>query len=240
MTPKSNAFIRQAVLDSDVDTTAYPFSIPAVQAVGEIDLSSSVTFLVGENGSGKSTIIEAIALAAGFNAEGGTKNYSFTTVDTSSQLHNSVRLIRGSRKESAGFFLRAESFYNVASEAERLGISYGHQSLHSQSHGESFLAVANSQFKASGLYILDEPEAALSPQRQLSFLARIHDLVQEGSQFIIATHSPILLAYPDASIYTLNDDGVKLVTYEETETYSLTLDFLSHHKDYLSKLLTNS
>lgn len=232
----SDVFIRQVTAEHDVDNNAYPFNIPAVQAIESIKFDTPVTFLVGENGSGKSTIIESIAVAAGFDAEGGTKNYSFATVNTVSKLHESIGLIRGARKEKTGFFLRAESFYNVASEAERVEMQYGASSFHTQSHGESFLALANHQFKPNGLYILDEPEAALSPQRQLAFLTRMHDLASQGSQFIVATHSPILLAYPNASIYELDQQGVSKVTYEETELYKLTLDFLSHHKAYTARL----
>jgi len=189
--------------------------------------------------------LEALAKLAGFNSEGGTKNYQFATEDTTSTLASNLVLVRGSRREKDGFFLRAESFYNVASEANRLNkidpgmfASYGGKSLHSQSHGESFLALANHRFGPNGLYILDEPEAALSPRRQLALLARIHDLVAGGSQFIIATHSPILLSYPDSTIYELDRDGIRTIRYEDSDHFQTTKDFLNNHQVYLAKLLS--
>ena len=208
----------------------YPFAIPAVRELDELELDPGVTFLIGENGSGKSTLIEAIAVVAGFNAEGGTKNFNFETRRTESPLHRFVRPIRGARRERDGFFLRAESYFNVATEIDRLGVveSYGGVSLHEQSHGESFLALANHRFHGHGLYILDEPEAALSPQRQLSLLSIIHDLVEErASQLVIATHSPILMAYPGARIYRLGTDGITRIAYEKTEHYLITREFLN-------------
>jgi predicted ATPase len=204
---------------------SYPFSLPAVRHLDVLKLHPSVTYFVGENGSGKSTLLEAIAVSLGFNPEGGTKNFRFGTRTSHSPLHEYIRIAKGVSKPKDGFFLRAESFFNVATEIERLDSegmgprvidSYGGKSLHEQSHGESFLALMMNRFGGSGLYVLDEPEAALSPQRQLAALARIHDLVNAGSQFIIATHSPILMAYPDAYIYACSPDGIELVDYYDT------------------------
>jgi len=195
-----------------------------------------VTFLVGENGSGKSTLIEAIAVAAGFNAEGGTKSFRFRTRPSESELHAVLRLARGDQRERGGFFLRAESLFNVATQIDELDVvsSYGGVSLHDQSHGESFLALALNRFEGYGLYILDEPEAAPSPSRQLAFLRIIDELVRnKGSQFIIATHSPILMAYPKATIYLLAGEGMTRVPYEATEHYRITRGFLEDREEYL-------
>lgn len=217
----------------------YPYSIPAVSQLDELDLDANVTFLIGDNGAGKSTLIEAIAVVAGFNAEGGTRNFNFATRRSESELHKFVRPIRGVKRPRDGFFLRAESMFNVATEIERLGVghSYGDVSLHEQSHGESFLALARHRFKGYGLYILDEPEAALSPQRQLTLLTIMHELVEEDrSQFIIATHSPILMAYPGALIYRLGTDDIRRVAYDETEHYTITRDFLNAPDRYFKTL----
>ena len=211
-----------------------------------MDFDPEVTFLVGENGSGKSTLIEAIAIQAGFNPEGGTRNFRVSTRSSESDLHRCLRLARGPRRERTGYFLRAESFFNVATEIELLDRegggpplidSYGGRSLHEQSHGESFLALIKNRFGPDGLYILDEPEAALSPSRQLTLLARIHELAHRGrSQFIIATHSPIVLAYPGATIYQLSDSGIAQVQYEETEHFFLTREFLLHRERFFHEL----
>lgn len=207
---------------------SYPFSLAAVRALETLELHPAVTFFVGENGSGKSTLLEAIAVACGFNAEGGSKNFRFGTRESHSELHRFLRVSRGLPRPSDGFFFRAESFFNVATEVENLGLSYGERSLHEQSHGESFLALMMNRFRGNGLYLLDEPEAALSPQRQLAILTRIHDLVGGNSQFIIATHSPILMAYPDAWIYEFSQSGIERVAYEDTEHYRITRSFLAN------------
>lgn len=202
----------------------------------------SVTFLVGENGTGKSTLLEAIAVACGFNPEGGSRNFNFSTRATHSELCDHLTVVRSAYPRD-GFFLRAESFYNVASNIEDLddavpGLldSYGGVSLHRQSHGESFLALVQNRFGPEGLYLLDEPEAALSPTRLLTLMGQIHLLVQEGAQFVIATHSPILMAYPDACIYQLSEDGIRRVGYRETEHYCLTRRFLENPERMLQSL----
>src|SRR6185436_20187943 len=225
----------------------YPFSLPAVRALFELSLHPSVTYLVGENGSGKSTLLEAIAVAAGFNAEGGSKNFAFSTRASHSELHRYLRLSRGYKRPRDGYFLRAESFYNVASEIDRLDEepgrgnplrwSYGGKSLHAQSHGESFMSLLTERLSGLGLYIFDEPEAALSPSRQMAALVRIHQLVKKGSQFIIATHSPILMAYPDAQIFLLGGDTIRAVAYDETEHFTVMRDFLNDHQRMLRVLL---
>ena len=198
----------------------YPFALPAVRHLDVLDFHPQVTFLIGENGSGKSTLLEAIAISLGFNPEGGTKNFHFGTRASHSELHDYIRLAKGIKRPRDGFFLRAESFFNVATEIEKLDSepggppiidSYGGLSLHEQSHGESIMALMLRRFGGHGLYLLDEPEAALSPHRQLSALARLHDLVRDSSQFVIATHSPILMAYPDAWIYNISTGGVELI-----------------------------
>lgn len=227
----------------------YPFNLPAVQSLEQLDLHPKVTYFVGENGSGKSTLLEAMAVSLGFNAEGGSRNFRFGTRDSHSDLSNYLRIAKGFKRPKDGFFLRAESFFNVASEIEKLDAepapspriisSYGDKSLHEQSHGESFLALMMERFGGNGLYILDEPEAALSPQRQLAVLARIHDLVGQNSQFIIATHSPILMAYPGAWIYACSPDGLRRVDYYQTEHYQVTKDFMVDPERMLRTLLGN-
>lgn len=225
----------------------YPFSLPAIRTLDYIELHPKITFFVGENGSGKSTLLEAIAVSLGFNPEGGTRNFNFGTRQSHSRLNEYLRIAKGIKRPSDGFFLRAESFFNVATEIERLDEepafgpplinSYGGRSLHEQSHGESFLALVKNRFRGKGLYVLDEPEAALSPSRQLSVLSLIHDLVLDKSQFIIATHSPLLMAYPDARIFQCSASGVEEVAYEDTEHYRVTRDFLADPQGMLRTLL---
>ena len=185
----------------------YPYCLPAIKDLSILEFHKKVTFIVGENGTGKSTILEGIAVAYGFNPEGGTRNFNFSTNDTHSDLHKNLKLVKGVKRPNDGFFLRAESFYNMATNIDDIGVanSYGGVSLHLQSHGESFLSVIRNRFSGHGLYILDEPEAALSPSRQMSFLVIMDELIKQGSQFIIATHSPIIMAYPDSIVYELNE-----------------------------------
>lgn len=217
----------------------YPFTLPAVRQLGTLKLHPKVTFIVGENGSGKSTLLEGIATAWGFNPEGGSRNFNFQTRATHSNLHQCLRLAKGIARPKDGFFLRAESFYNVATEIDDLGVvdSYGGESLHQQSHGEAFFSLMMNRFRGKGFYVLDEPEAALSPTRQLAMLARMHELVGLDSQFIIATHSPILMAYPDADVYQIDDTGLTRTAYEDTEHYVVTRDFLSNRDRHLALLL---
>jgi predicted ATPase len=243
-------FIREIVLlrEKVTDFKRYPFSINAIRHLKTLTFHPKVTFFVGENGSGKSTLVEAIAVAAGFNAEGGTNNFKFATRRSESELHKVLRLVRGIRRPRTGYFLRAESYFNVATHIEDLDKefsfgppvidSYGGVSLHEQSHGESFLALVKNRFGDRGLYILDEPEAALSPQRQLGLLKLIDELAREkGSQFIIATHSPIVLAYPESIIYSLDGSkGPKQIDYESTEHFVLTRNFLANRERYLKRL----
>ncbi len=226
--------------DVELDFSAYPYSLAAVRSLDLMRFHADVTFLIGENGSGKSTLLEAIAVRWGFNAEGGSINFNFSTRDSHSDLHENIRLARSTSRPTDGFFLRAESFFNVATQVDELGVSgYGNRSLHEQSHGESFLTLLMKRFGGNGLYMLDEPEAALSPMRQLAVLRRIYDLVQDGSQFIIATHSPILLAYPGAKIYQLDANGYTETRYEETEHYRVTKEFLVHPERMLKELLAD-
>jgi predicted ATPase len=227
--------------DVDIDWDAYPFNIPAVREMGRLAFHPDVTFFVGENGSGKSTVLEGIALALGYSPEGGTKNFQLATTESVSPLHEALHLARSFRKPKDGYFLRAESFFNVATfmdEVNYLG-DYGGKSLHAQSHGESFMAVLTRKFAGKGLYLLDEPEAALSPNRQLAALTAIHQLVQDESQFIIATHSPILLSYPNAKIIQFDGLGLSEVAFEDTEHYAVTRDFLNNYPRRLEQLLSD-
>jgi predicted ATPase len=228
----------------------YPFSIPAIGCLNELRFEQPVTFFIGENGSGKSTLIEAIAVASGLNPEGGSRNFNFSTRASHSGLKDHLRLNRSLRRPRDSYFLRAESYFNVATQIEELDRelggappiirSYGGKSLHEQSHGESFFALFMNRLGGDGFYILDEPEAALSPSRQLSFLTRLHELVGEGCQFLIATHSPILMAYPQAEIYLLADAAPRLVSYRETEHFTVTRNFLNRTDQMLRVLLSES
>ena len=241
----SSSFVIDMTLrrESVPDLDGYPFNLPAVRHLKVLTFHPAVTFIVGENGSGKSTLLEAIAVALGFNAEGGSRNFHFGTRASHSVLHEYLRIAKGFRRPQDGFFLRAESFFNVATEIDNIGSglinSYGGRSLHEQSHGESFMALLTHRFRPKSLYVLDEPEAALSPQRQLAALARIHQLVKQGCQFIIATHSPILMAYPDAKIYACTADGLRRTDYFDTEHYQVTRDFLANPQRMLDVLLAD-
>ncbi|MFC4310736.1 AAA family ATPase [Steroidobacter flavus] len=226
----------------------YPFSLPAVRNFQTLPLHPAVTFIIGENGSGKSTLLEAIAVAWGFNPEGGSRNFSFQTRNSHSSLYKCLTLVKGVRRPKDGFFLRAESYFNVATDIERMDAEpgggpkiityYGGISLHEQSHGESFFALMNHRLFGHGLYIFDEPEAALSPTRQLAMLSRLHQLVKLRSQFIIATHSPILMAYPDAWLYQITADGLKRVEYRDTEHYIVSKRFLNDPEGQMERLLS--
>lgn len=241
-------YISSVRLNSPVDECSYLSRLPVVRHLsrqGELHFSKAVTFFVGENGSGKSTLLEAIAVAYGFNAEGGTRNFSFSTSATHSDLYRHLTLSRSAYPKD-GFFLRAESFYNAASYLDEvfetefqnhIRTGYGDRSLHEQSHGESFLSLVENRFEGNGLYLLDEPEAALSPSRLMTLLAHIHALVGNHSQFIIATHSPILMAYPGAQVYQLSENSISSVDYRETEHYQLTRRFLENPEKMLHYLL---
>ena len=231
----------------------YPFSLPAVRGLHRLELHPRVTFFVGENGSGKSTLLEAIAVACGFNPEGGALHeVEFTTRASHSELHRWLRVQIPGRLEMRGYFLRAESFYNVATAVEeqdrepwmralprRNRDRYGGKSLHEQSHGEAFLALFEHRLNGDMLVLLDEPEAALSPLRQMTLLTLLHQHVRSGAQFVIATHSPIVLAYPNAWIYQFGEAGVERVTYEETEHYRVYHDFLEAPARSLRILLSD-
>ena len=215
-------------------------NLPVIRHLNEgrpLPITRDVTFFVGENGTGKSTLLEAVAVACGFNPEGGTKNFNFSTKDSHSGLFEELIVVK-KKYPKTGFFLRAESFYNTASYIDEMGIAkhYGGDSLHAQSHGESFMSLFQS-FGGDGIYILDEPEAALSPLRLMALIAEINNLVKQNSQFIIATHSPMLLAFPGAQIYKLSEDGIEPVAYKDTEHYIITRQFLENPEKMLRHLL---
>ena len=232
-------FIRSIFIDwTAIGADSYLRKIEALKGLKTLEVNSNVTFFVGENGSGKSTLLEAMAIACGFNPEGGTKNYSFSTYDSHSELYDAIRVVRGSRKARRGYFLRAESFYNVATMEERYADEANpSQKYHERSHGESFLALAQNQLGPGGLYFFDEPEAALSPQRQLTLLTEIYNCAANGSQFVIATHSPILLGMPGTQILSFDGGGIHPCEYEDTESYQVTEMFINDRKRLLDRLL---
>lgn len=232
-------FVQELSIDwNKIDSESYLRKIPAISNLITMKFERSVTFLVGENGSGKSTLLEAMAVAAGFNPEGGTKNYLFATYNSHSELHAAMKLVRSCYQPDYGYFLRAESFYNVATqESEYADAEHPSEKYHEKSHGESFLAVAQKYFRPRGLYFLDEPEAALSPQRQLTLLLDIHNCASCGSQFVIATHSPILLGLPGAEILCFDQGPLKHCSYEETEAYQVMEMFINNRSLLLQHLL---
>ncbi|HEX3786708.1 MAG TPA: AAA family ATPase [Pseudonocardiaceae bacterium] len=245
-------FVNHVRVAEGADTGRYPFTLPVVSRLARgrgLPIDRPVTFLVGDNGTGKSTLLEAIAVAAGFNAEGGSQNFRFATKATESSLGDHL-VLRWRHKPKTGFFLRAESYYNVATEIERLDKepgprsllrSYGGVSPHERSHGESFLDLAIHRFGADGLYLLDEPEAALSVRGCFALLSRIGQLVEARCQFIVATHSPVLLAVPGARILQLARDGrVERVGYDEAEPVTLTREFLNNPEPVLRELFDQS
>ena len=232
-------FIQNVQINWDkISPYSYLRSIPALQFARPITFTKNITFFVGENGTGKSTLLEAIAVASGFNPEGGSRNYHFSTFDSHSELYEALWIKRSFQKPGWGYFLRAESFYNVASkEMDYADVAHPSRRYHEKSHGESFLALAQNSFRPHGLYLLDEPEAALSPQRQLTLLIEIDRLAKEGAQFIIASHSPILLGMPNAQILSFDDGAIHECEYEETESYQVTEMFINSREYLLKRLL---
>ena len=231
---------------SGIPADSYLHRIEALKGMEELTFTRPITFFVGENGTGKSTLLEAIAAAYGFNPEGGSRNFRFSTRETHSGLYEGMLLKKGWQRPKDGFFLRAESFYNVATQmdayakeidAEKYYQIYGGKSLHEQYHGESFLALMQNRFGEKGFYLLDEPEAALSPQRQLTLLICLNRLAKNGSQFLIASHSPILLGIPGAEILSFDEGHIHPVRYEDTDSYQVTEMFLNHREYLLERLL---
>jgi predicted ATPase len=240
-------YLREASLDTRaIDVLLYPFNLPAVRRLTTISFDPKITFIIGENGTGKSTLVEALAVACGLNAEGGSRNFRFASRETHSSLSEHLKVVRGARRQKDAFFLRAESFYNVATTVDQLDQgpggpriinSYGGTSLHEQSHGESFMSLIEHRLRGEGLYFMDEPEAALSVQRQMKLLVSLHRLIQLHSQFVIATHSPIILSYPGALIYEVTSEGLKRVSYEDTDQYQLTKYFLNNYKRMIGEII---
>lgn len=234
-----NQFIQEVTIDwAKIHEDSYLREIEAIRSLDTLAFHKPITFFAGENGSGKSTLLEAIAVAYGFNPEGGTKNYAFSTYDSHSELWNALRISKGVKMPKSGYFLRAESFYNVATkEEEYADLLHPSKKYHEKSHGESFFAIAQNYMGAEGIYIFDEPEAALSPQRQLALLMDIYKCADHGAQFIIVTHSPILLGMPDADIYSFDGGEIQLCGYEETDSYIVTEMFINNRKNLLHRLL---
>lgn len=240
---RTQPWLRQAVFhpEANPDWDVYPFNIPAVREIAQIAFHANVTFFIGDNGSGKSTVLEGIAESLGFNPEGGSKFAHFQTADSTSRLHECLRLIRSPPAPRDGYFLRAESLFNVNTYRQHIGYQtdYDGRPLHGNSHGEAFLAVLLHRLNGNGIYLFDEPEAALSPARQFVALRAIDRLVHEHSQLIIATHSPILLSYPHARIVQFDGQGVQEIAYEDCEPYRLTRDFLNHYPRRLADILAD-
>lgn len=246
---KSELYINEIYISKKIPQDNYLSKLPVIKNLERMEglkLNSRVTFLVEENGAGKSTLLEGIAVAMGFNPEGGTVNFSFATKDSHSNLHNYLTISRGYKRHRDGFFLRAESFYNVASNIDDLDqgmggppiiANYGGVSLHKQSHGESFMALVENRFGGNGLYILDEPEAALSPMRLMRLMCCMQELVKADSQFIISTHSPILMTFPDAEVLEISENGIQSVKYKDTEHYIITKRFMDAPEKMVDSLL---
>ena len=247
---KENLYIREVRISKEIPHNNYLSRLPVVRRLcetGGLQFHKDVTFIVGENGIGKSTLIEGLAVAMGFNPEGGTVNFNFSTKDSHSDLHNYLTVSRGYRRHRDGFFLRAESFYNVASNIDELDAApsfgpklisnYGGVSLHKQSHGESFMALVENRFGGNGLYILDEPEAALSPMRLMRLMVCMQELVKKNSQFIISTHSPILMTFPNAEVLEITEDGINSVNYKDTEHFIVTKRFMDAPEKIIESLL---
>jgi len=249
-----NGYLLSLRLKQEHLPNGYPFNIPCLKSFEKLDFHPNVTFFTGENGVGKSTLIEAIAVYLGFNAEGGGKNFNFKSTATHSALHNFLSITKGFKQIKDGYFLRGESFYNVASEIDKLDEddpdtfisspkiidSYGGISLHEQSHGESFWSLFMNRFSGHGVYILDEPESALSATKQIAMLSKINNLVNKNAKFIIATHSPILLSYPNAWIYEMSENKIAKVKYEESEVYRVYKAFLDHPQRILNNIFTSN
>ena len=242
-------YIQKINIEKEIPPNNYLNRLPVVRALEEgdgISFRKKVTFIVGENGIGKSTLIEGLAVAMGFNPEGGTVNFSFSTNDSHSDLYKYLTVSRGYKRHRDGFFLRAESFYNVASNIDELDADpdggaqiinyYGGVSLHRQSHGESFMALVENRFRGNGLYILDEPEAALSPMRLMRLMVYMQKLVEKNSQFIISTHSPILMTVPNAEIFEITEEGISSVHYKDTEHFIVTKRFMDAPEKMLANL----
>ena len=235
-------YVQYVSIADDLLGGSYVSSLPVVKSLreaGGLEFRSPVTMFVGENGVGKSTLVEAIAVALKFNPEGGTVNFNFSTRESHSCLGDHLRVLKGTKRQRDGFFLRAESFYNVASNIDDIGVvkSYGGVSLHRQSHGESFMALVANRFGGKGLYILDEPEAALSPMRVMTLMAHMQRLVDDESQFVISTHSPMLMAFPGADVLQITEDCIERVDYRDTEHYQVTRRFLEAPERMLGYLL---
>ena len=247
---KDNLYIREVRISKEIPHNNYLSRLPVVRRLretGGLQFHKDVTFIVGENGIGKSTLIEGLAVAMGFNPEGGTVNFNFSTNDSHSDLYNYLTVSRGYKKHRDGFFLRAESFYNVASNIDELDATpsfgpklisnYGGVSLHKQSHGESFMALVENRFGGNGLYILDEPEAALSPTRLMRLMVCMQELVKKNSQFIISTHSPILMTFPNAEVLEITEEGINSVNYKDTEHFIVTKRFMDAPEKIIESLL---
>lgn len=235
----NSLFIRKInIAWEQIDKRSYLLDIPAIRSINSIDFHAPITLFAGENGMGKSTLLEAMAITAGFNPEGGTRNYAFSTYDSHSELCNAMQMIKNAQRPRWGYFLRAESFYNVATkEDEYSKIGGVPEHFHEMSHGESFLQIANRQFRGNGIYFFDEPEAALSPQRQLALLRKICLCAKKGAQFFIVTHSPILLGMPYAEILVFDDVGIHVSSYEKTDSYRVTSLFMNRREYMLEQLL---